>query len=83
MGSNVRFISQSVQVCPNELNSSVMHLFAVGDATQLATFWLHSYIKVRLLNTYVIMDLNCCPATTTPRFVEASRYLIKLADVGC
>lgn len=51
--------NESESVCASECNSSATYLFAKGDLTQLIANWLYSYIKARLLSTYVFLQLNC------------------------
>lgn len=40
--------------------------------SKLVVSSLYSYINVRLLSAYVLLQLNCCPLETTSLFVEES-----------
>lgn len=63
-------LSADYQQVTVDLSESAMHLFDVGDATQLDVFWLYSYIKVGLLSADAILQVNCHPATTLSLFVK-------------
>lgn len=57
--------NQSESVCGVDYNPCAAHLFAVRDLT-----WLYACIKARLLSTYVVFQLNFCPAVIMSLCVE-------------
>lgn len=52
----------SLQGCLPPGNVVIKNL---GTLCQIAVFWLLSYIKTRLSSTYVVQQLNHCPADCT------------------